>query len=228
MPTHKPAGKSVPKTPTRASRARREPTQATGAAAPAPRRAERPGLGSLLTLARQLRSWTDSMIALAGPATDMAVAAVAARTGDAKQRATIHKAGAVLRAMRESAGLSLQDLGRALDLRDPALLESAEGGAIALPFEVVLRLAAVLGRDDPVTAMMRLTRAYNPDLWKTLEQLGFGRLVVQAGRERELANLYRANDDARRLDDAEFDRVLEFTRQAFDMAVAFRTSAKTR
>jgi transcriptional regulator with XRE-family HTH domain len=128
--------------------------------------------------------------------------------------------------MREAAGLSLQDVAGALDLRDPELLRSAEGGAVALPAELVLRLAAVLGRDDPTTAMMRLTRAYNPELWKTLEQLGIGKLVVQAGRERELANLYRANDDARRLDDGDFARVLEFTRQAFDMAVAF--SMKTR
>lgn len=196
-------------------------------AAPAARLPELPGMGGLLTLARQVRSWTDSMLAMAGPAADMAVAAAGARTEDPKKRATIHKAGAVLRRMRESAGLTLQDVSKALDLRDPELLECAEGGAVALPFEVILRLAAVLGRDDPITAMMGLTRAYNPELWKTLEQLGLGKLVVQAGRERELANIYRANDDARRLDDEEFARVLEFTRQAFDMAVAFRTTAKS-
>jgi len=183
-------------------------------------------MSSLLTLARQVRSWTDSMLAMAGPATDLAVAAVGARTADPKQRATIHKAGAVLRSLRESAGMTLQEVTKALNLRDPDLLQSAEGGAIALPFEVILRLAAVLGRDDPVTAMMRLTRAYNPELWKTLEQLGVGRLVVQAGRERELANIYRANDDARRLDDKDFARVVEFTRQAFDMAIAFRGNAR--
>ena len=68
-----------------------------------------------------------------------------------------------------------------------------------------------------------MTRAYNPDLWKTLEQLGLGKLVVQAGRERELANIYRANDAARRLGDEEFARVLEFTRQAIDMAVELDT-----
>lgn len=220
MPTHK----TRTKTPTTRSRTR----PSAVAVAPAARLAEMPGMSSLLTLARQVRSWTDSMISMAGPAADLAVAAAGARAGDPKQRATIHKAGALLRRMRESAGLTLQDVTQALDLRDPALLESAEGGGVALPFELILRLAAVLGRDDPVTAMMRLTRAYKPDLWKTLEQLGLGKLVVQAGRERELANIYRASDDARRLDDIEFARVLEFTRQAFDMAVAFRTTAKTR
>lgn len=216
------------KTPTRAPASSAGARRRSPATAPVARLAEVPGMSGLLTLARQVRGWTDTVISMAGPATDLAVAAAGARAKDPAQRATIHKAGAVLRAMRETAGLTLQEVTQALDLRDPALLESAEGGAIALPFEVVLRLAAVLGRDDPLTAMMRLTRAYNPDLWKTLEQLGFGKLAVQAGRERELANIYRANDNARRLDDAEFTRVLDFTRQAFDMAVALHAPAKTR
>lgn len=219
-----PSDKTVKKTRTTHSRKPRTTKAAAGTA----RLPGVPGMSSLLTLARQVRSWTDSVIAMAGPAADLAVAAVGARTQDPKQRAVIHRAGGVLRAMREAAGLTLQDVTQALNLRDPALLESAEGGVVALPFELVLRLAAVLGRDDPVTAVMRLTRAYNPDLWKTLEQLGLGKLVVQAGRERELANIYRANDAARRLGDEEFTRVLEFTRQAFDMAVAFRTPAKSK
>lgn len=46
--------------------------------------------------------------------------------------------------------------------------------------------------------------------------------MVQAGRERELANLVRANDAARRLSDQDFATVLGFTRTAFDMAVDFR------
>ncbi len=128
--------------------------------------------------------------------------------------------------MRKAAGMSAADLAQALDLGDPALIEQAEVGKIALPFELLLRLAAVLGRNDPVTAVMRLTRAYNPELWKSLEALGVGRLVVQAGRERELANLLRANDEARRLGDDDFAQVLAFTRQAFDMAVAFRLAPR--
>lgn len=216
----------MPENRARASRTgnRREPGSVPSAA----RLAEIPGMDNLLTLARQVRGWADSMLAMSGPATDMAVAAIGARAEDPKQRAAIQKAGAVLRHMRESAGLTVQDVAKALDLRDTGLLESAEGGGVALPFEVILRLASVLGRDDPVTSMMRLTRAYNPDLWNTFEQLGVGKLVVQAGRERELANLYRGNDDARRLNDEEFARILEFTRQAFDMAVSFRQKARAR
>jgi hypothetical protein len=83
----------------------------------------------------------------------------------------------------------------------------------------------VLGRRDPLPVVMALTRQYNPELWKTLEGLGVGKLVVQGARERELANIYRGNDAARALDDESFAAVLAFTRQAFEMAVAFKTEA---
>lgn len=187
-----------------------------------------PGLGEfptmmpMLGVARQFREWADSMMAMAGPATDMAVAAAGVRARDPKQKEAIAKAGATLRRMRESAGLTVQEVTKALDLNDPDLIETAEGGRAALPFELILRLAAVLGRDDPVTSLMQLTRVYNPSLWTSLDQIGVGRLMVQAGREREMANVYRGNDAARRLDDEDFAVVLAFTKQAFDMAVAFR------
>jgi len=80
----------------------------------------------------------------------------------------------------------------------------------------------VLGRNDPISFVMRFTRSYNPDVWKTLEALGIGRLALQAGREHEFANLYRASDAARRLSDEDFVEVLKFTRAAFEMALAFR------
>jgi hypothetical protein len=124
--------------------------------------------------------------------------------------------------MREAAGLSLREVGEAINLRDPALLELVESGKIALPFEVILRLASVLGRNDPISFVMRFTRSYNPEVWKTLENLGIGRFAVQAGREREFANIYRGSDLARRLDDEEFAAVLAFVRASFDLAMAFR------
>ncbi len=127
--------------------------------------------------------------------------------------------------MREAAGLSLDEVGRAIDLNDPTLLDLVENGKVALPFEIILRLASVLGRNDPISFVMRFTRSYNPDVWKTLEGLGVGRFVVQAGREREFANLYRASDDARRMSDEEFTAVLAFTKAAFDLAMTFRASA---
>jgi transcriptional regulator with XRE-family HTH domain len=176
-------------------------------------------------IARNLRGWADTVLGIAVPATDLALGLATARARSRGQKSAIAKAGAVLRRMREAAGLTLEDLARAIDLRDPELIANAERGVVALPFELILRLAGVLGRGDPLTSVMKLTRAYNPDLWRALEDLGIGRLVVQAGRERELANVYRGNDAARRLSDEDFAAVLAFTRQGFDMAVAFRTAA---
>jgi hypothetical protein len=44
--------------------------------------------------------------------------------------------------------------------------------------------------------------------------------VLQVGREREVGNIYRANDAARELNDAEFAAVLAFTKSAFEAAMA--------
>ncbi len=177
---------------------------------------------SLVDVAQQMRSWTDSALGIAGAAADVTMGAARMMLPRPGQRRALEKAGAVLRRTREAAGMSIGELGKAIDLKDPALLELVENGKIALPFEIILRLASVLGRNDPISFVMRFTRSYNPGIWKTLEALGIGRLALQAGREREFANLYRASDAARRLSDAEFAAVLGFTRAAFEMALAFR------
>jgi len=174
----------------------------------------------MTSLARQVRSWAGTALGLAGSAADMSLAIAKSRAGP-RRGAAIEKAGALLKSMRETAGMTAQEVGKAIDLKDATLLEQAESGRVALPFEIVLRLAAVLGRRDPVAFVMNLTRSYNPDLWKTLEDLGVGRLVVQAGREREFANIYRARDDARRLTDEQFARVLAFVGAALDLALSF-------
>lgn len=132
------------------------------------------------------------------------------------------KAGQLLRELREAAGLTLDDVNAALGLGDPALLNELESGKLSVPFELILRLAAIVGRNDPVGFVMKLTRAANPDLWKSLEGLGIGRLVLQSAREREFANVLRADDAARRLTDEEFALVLSFVKAAFELAMAFR------
>jgi transcriptional regulator with XRE-family HTH domain len=132
-----------------------------------------------------------------------------------------------LRRWREAAGLTARELSEAVGLGDAKLLEEAEGGVATLPFEIVLRLAGVLGRNDRSRWRCR-SRASNPELWKTLESLGVGKLAVQGARERELANIYRGNDAARQLDDEDFAEVLSFTRRAFEMAVGFRGAADQR
>ena len=139
------------------------------------------------------------------------------------------KTGAALRRLREAAGLTITEVGAAINLKDPSLIEAWEAGRLAVPFEIILRLAAVLGRNDPIAFVMKLTRSTNPDLWRSLEGLGVGKLLVQSAREREFANIYRVDDAARALNDEEFAEILTFTRAAFEMAMAFRgRSPKTR
>lgn len=175
----------------------------------------------LLSLARQVRNWTDTLLGVADGASHIGMTLAQARIRDPARRAAVSKAGSQLRKWREEAGLTAAELSDAVGLGDSSLIERAEGGAAALPFDIVLRLAGVLGRHDPIPVAMGLTRQYNPELWKTLEMMGIGRLAVQGTRERELANVYRGNDAARGLDDERFAQVLAFTKQAFDMAVAF-------
>lgn len=184
------------------------------------------GPSTLAGAARQVLAWSDSVLGIAGAAADVSLGAAKAMLVKPTQRAALAKAGQALRSLREGAGLSVKELGHAVDLSDPALLELVENGKVALPFEIVLRLAAVLGRNDPVSFVMRFTRTWNLQVWHTLEGLGIGRLAVQAGREREFANIYRASDAARGLSDEEFARVLDFTRSAFELAMTLRATQR--
>jgi transcriptional regulator with XRE-family HTH domain len=177
---------------------------------------------AVLGLARQLRSWTDSVLGMAGMATDASMAAARLVLVKPEQRKALEKAGNLLRAARETSGMSLREVGNAIDLKDPALLTLVENGKAALPFEIILRLASILGRHDPLSFVMRFTRAYNPDVWRALEDLGIGRLAVQAGREREFVNLYRGNDGARKLSDDEFAKLVAFLKAGLELALSFR------
>ncbi len=138
------------------------------------------------------------------------------------------KTGATLRRLRKAAGLTIGEVGTAINLKDPSLIEAWEKGRIAVPFEIILRLAAVLGRNDPIGFIMKFTRSTNPDLWRSLEGLGVGKLLIQSAREREFANIYRGNDEARKMSDTEFAEVLTFTRAAFEMGMAFRGRSTKR
>jgi transcriptional regulator with XRE-family HTH domain len=183
---------------------------------------EAPDSKGLLNLARDLRSWTDFVLGIANNAADLSFRVASSRLTKPSHKAAVEKAGGLFRSLREGAGLTLTDLGRAINLKDVTLLEQVEGGKVGLPFEIILRLAGVLGRNDPIPVVMKLTRSYNPKLWATLEGLGVGRLAVQAGREREFANIYRASDAARQLSDEEFAAALKFVRASFEAALVFR------
>jgi transcriptional regulator with XRE-family HTH domain len=133
----------------------------------------------------------------------------------------MRRGGATLRELREVAGLTLDELGEAIDLEDHTLLEAVENGTAILSFELTLRLAGLLARHDPLPFIMRFTRTYNPELWQMLEAWGVGRLPLQFEREREFINVYRRHDAARKLSDEGFSRVLDFTRAAFELSLHF-------
>jgi transcriptional regulator with XRE-family HTH domain len=131
------------------------------------------------------------------------------------------EAGAYLRELRELAGLTRKELSDALQLRDQSLLKAVENGTATLSVELILRLASILARHDPVPFITRFTRTYSPELWRVLEDWGVGRLPLHFEREREFINVYRRHDAARKLSDEGFAKVLDFTRAAFEASLHF-------
>jgi len=192
------------------------------------------GLKSALpSAAESAAGVTGSIRSLAGQMMDIAGAAMDASFGvrgllarDAKERRELARTGSFLRTVREKAGLTLADVGQAVDLKNVELLELAESGKAALPFEMILRLAAVYARNDPVPFVLKLTDTYSPAIGRTLAALGIGRLVEHARREHDFITIYRARDAARGLSDVEFERVLAFVAAAFDLALAFAAGAR--
>jgi transcriptional regulator with XRE-family HTH domain len=130
--------------------------------------------------------------------------------------------------LRQAVGLTQDELSQALDLEDRSLIGLMESGKVALPFEFILRLAAVLGRNDPLGFVMRMTRSYSPKTWTALEAMGLGKLLVQAGREREFANIYRSIDAARDLSDKDFAAALGFAKTAFETAMVFQAAQASK
>ncbi len=130
-------------------------------------------------------------------------------------------AGRSLKDLREVAGLTVTELGDAINLKDRTFWEAVEDGTATISFELILRLAALLARNDPVPFILKYTRTYNPDLWRILNDWGLGRLPLHYERERQFINIYRRHDAARNLSDEGFAKVLAFTRQSFEMALHF-------
>ncbi len=131
------------------------------------------------------------------------------------------QAGVYLRELREVAGLTRDELSEAIELADHSLLSAVESGTATLSFELILRLAAVLARNDPLPFVLRLSRTYSPDLSSFLGSWGMDRLQLQFERERQFINIFRRHDAARKLSDEGFAKVLDFTRAGFEMALHF-------
>lgn len=138
-----------------------------------------------------------------------------------EQMERMGKAGRSLRDLREVAGLTINELAQAIDLKDSDLLKAVEEGKAALPFEILLRLASFYSRNDPLPFILKYVRTYSPRISELLEKIGIDRLAVTAERELQLLKIYRNRDAARKLSDEGFKKVLAFTEQAFDMALHF-------
>ncbi|SNC75483.1 hypothetical protein SAMN04487881_2928 [Marinobacter sp. es.048] len=169
----------------------------------------------------RLASLTGSALRFGVKATDTSLRVGRALINSQDQLRAMLTAGQSLKDIREVAGLTLSEMSEALNLRDKSVLEAIENGTSTLSFELILRLAALIARNDPIPFIMRTTRNYNPEVWQILNDWGVARLPLQFEREREFINIFRRHDDARTLSDEGFKKVLEFTRQSFEMSLHF-------
>jgi len=131
------------------------------------------------------------------------------------------RAGTALKDAREFAGLTIAELTSAVDLKDPDLLEAVEDGKAGLPFEILLRLASLYARNDPIPFIMKYARTYSPGIWEIMRSMGMDKLVLEAEREIQFLNIYRSHDAARQLSDDGFEKVRAFSQRAFEMALHF-------
>jgi transcriptional regulator with XRE-family HTH domain len=164
---------------------------------------------------------TSSAFAFAKKTTDTSYKVGKALMQSQDQLKLMLSAGQSLKDLREVAGLTINELNDALQLKDQSLLEAVENGTATLSFELILRLSALLARNDPIPFILKYSRAYSPETWKLLHDWGAGRLPLQYQREREFINIFRSKDQARQLSDEGYAKVLEFTREAFNMSLHF-------
>ena len=173
------------------------------------------------SLVKMMFGLTSAAVRLASKTSGVSALVGKALLSTPERKKMIEEAGASLKDIREVAGLTLKDLSDAVQLPDQSLLKAVENGTATLSFELILRLSALLARHDPLPFIIKFTRTYNPEVWAVLEDWGLGRIPLQLEREREFINIYRSNDAARKLSDAGFQRVLGFTRSAFETALGF-------
>ncbi|UCE31300.1 MAG: hypothetical protein JSW68_14950 [Burkholderiales bacterium] len=195
------------------------------AGAPETRSGHRDTLGAV---AGQLRSAAEQLLDWGGRAADLTIGVGGVIMTDPQRRAALARVGRMLRSARESVGMTIEEVSQAADLSDPALLALAEQGKAALPFEVLLRLAALLARNDPIAFVLRIMREHDPGVWKAMQRVGVDRLAVHAGREYEFLKVYRARDAARELGESDFRQVLQFVGAALDLALALHAGKPRR
>ena len=173
------------------------------------------------TLVQRIVGITDGALRLASNAKGVSLRVGKALLNSPEHLRSLQETGAYLRDLREVAGLTVQELSESLELKDESLLSAVENGTATISFELVLRLAALVARHDPIPFIMQFVRTYNPDAWEFLEAWGVDRIPIQLERERQFINIYRGHDNARTLSEDGFEKVLGYTRAAFEMALHF-------
>ncbi|MDX1754760.1 MAG: XRE family transcriptional regulator [Marinobacter sp.] len=173
------------------------------------------------SLMERLAGITGSALRFASRSTDTSLKVGKALIKSQDQLRMMLAAGQSLSDIRQVLGLTLSEMSEALNLKDKSILEAIENGTATLSFELILRLAALVARNDPIPFVLRTARTYNPEAWQVLNDWGVGRLPLQFERERQFINIFRSHDDARHLSDEGFKKVLEFTRRSFEMSLHF-------
>lgn len=148
------------------------------------------------------------------------------KTLDPERLQAMADAGSFLKDAREVAGLNITELAEAIGLSDSELLEEVEEGRATLPFDMILRIASLTARHDPIPFIIKFLRTYNPELEQTLEQWGIMKLPKQYERERRFINVYRSQDKLRDLSDAEFERFIGYMSSATDFTLDIMLSEK--
>jgi len=133
----------------------------------------------------------------------------------------VGKAGRYLKDLREVAGLTLDDLSSAVDLNNPDMLRAIEEGRSPITLDILFRLASFYSRNDPISFMMNFSREYAPWLWQVLRIIGVERLLITLERELKFINIYRSRASALSLSDENFEKMLGFIRESFNMAMDF-------
>lgn len=150
------------------------------------------------------------------------------KTVDSNRASAMREAGAFLKDAREVAGLSVNELSRALELKDSELIDNVEMGNAMLPFDIVLRLASLIARHDPIPFILKFLRTYNPALEKHLDKLGVSKVPRHFERERRLINIYRKRDALREMSDEVFDRIVHYQERSLDLALQIIEEEKSR
>ncbi|MGI9294274.1 MAG: hypothetical protein ACR2PS_09855 [Pseudomonadales bacterium] len=136
------------------------------------------------------------------------------KTLDPETLKAMAEAGSFLQDARQVAGLNLQDLAEAVGLADTELLEEVEQGRATLPFDMILRIASLTARHDPIPFILKFVRTYNPALANTLDEWGVMALPRQYERERTFINIFRKHDELRAMSEEEFERFITYQESA--------------